>query len=150
MMQKAIDALHEALEVLGEGTSLTRRGTLLSVHSRLSEGTKQRLADSTALTHAIEFAKEFLSRGDAEFLRRLLSADVPKPDWKKLNRKAVFKMKYKARSAKIQEILTKLLQTFTANLEEAKAKEKKSRETYEKVMSSLEMQLEKATAPSRR
>ena len=33
------------------------------------------------------------------------------PDWKKLNRKAVFKMKYKARSGKIQEILADILQT---------------------------------------
>jgi len=53
---------------------------------------------------------------------------VPTWDWKKLNRKATFKMKYKARSFKIHDTLKKLQQTFTVNLREAREKEDKAQE----------------------
>merc|ERR1712032_1812890 len=53
--------------------------------------------------------------------------EVPTWDWKKLNRPATFKKSYKARSFKIQDILAKLLETFTTNLQDATEKEKEAR-----------------------
>merc|ERR1719201_2409669 len=71
-----------------------------------------------------------LSADDVKFLSRALDGeDVREPDWKKLNRKAVFKMKYKARSGKIQEILADMLQTFKDNLSDAEKKEAKDAST---------------------
>merc|ERR1712185_595296 len=75
------------------------------------------------------------------FLQRLLSGEVPKADWKKLNRKSTFKMKYKARSGKIQNILADMLQTFKTNLEEATKKEKMAAKSHEELMKSKEDEL---------
>jgi len=147
-MQKAIAALEKAIQVLKEATSFTQSESLLTLRQHLSEGFKQREADSAALDQAIRIGKEFLPKADALFLERLFTGEwgheVPTVDWKKLNRKAVFKMKYKARSFKIQDILAKLLQTFESNLAEADEKEKKAVEVYEKLMASLTGQLKKA------
>merc|ERR1740122_346070 len=54
--------------------------------------------------------------------------------WKKLNRPATFKKSYKARSFKIQDILAKLLETFTTNLDDATTKEKEAQATFDKLM----------------
>merc|ERR1719272_2113329 len=97
-----------------------------------------------ALTQAIQMGQRYLSKGDALFLQRLLSGEVPKADWKKLNRKSTFKMKYKARSGKIQQILADMLQTFKDNLEDAEKKEKESAESHEKLMKSKNDELEGA------
>merc|ERR1719293_319367 len=86
-----------------------------------------------SLKQAAELGERFLSKADATFLKRVLLGDVPKVDWKKLNRKATFKMAYKARSFKIQDVLKKLHETFTINLDDATAKEKASKEEYEKL-----------------
>merc|ERR1719421_160532 len=91
---------------------------------------------SAALKNAIQLGQWFLSKGDALFLERVLSGEVPKADWKKLNRKATFKAKYKARSGKIQQILADMLQTFKTNLEDAEKKEKEAAKTHEDLMKS--------------
>merc|ERR1719362_1708153 len=78
--------------------------------------------DAVALQRAIDLGSRSLSIGDALFLRRLLSGDVPKPDWKKLNRKATFKSKYKARSFKIQSVLKDMAKTFKQGLKDAEKK----------------------------
>merc|ERR1719265_179591 len=88
------------------------------------------------LMQAIELGKRYLSKGDALFLQRVLSGEVPKADWKKLNRKATFKMKYKARSGKIQAILADMLETFKTNLKDAEGKEKVAAETHKDLMKS--------------
>ncbi len=44
------------------------------------------------LQPAVELGERFLGKGDALFLRRVLTGEVPKVDWKKLNRKATLKM----------------------------------------------------------
>merc|ERR1719201_2657279 len=86
-----------------------------------------------------------LSADDVKFLSRALDGeDVREPDWKKLNRKAVFKMKYKARSGKIQEILADMLQTFEDNLTDAEKKEADSLSTYEKLSGQKNSQLSAA------
>merc|ERR1719293_358300 len=87
-----------------------------------------------SLRHAVELGERFLSKADATFLKRVLLGDVPTVDWKKLNRKATFKMAYKARSFKIQDVLKKMHQTFTINLNEAKSKEAAAQADYEKLM----------------
>merc|ERR1712137_876608 len=93
---------------------------------------------------AVELGSRWLSRADALFLRRLLSAEVPQKDWKKLNRKATFKMKYKARSVEIQSMLQKLLKTFEDNKKDAEDKEKKAKDTYDKLKKSKSAQLSTA------
>ena len=64
----------------------------------------------------------------------MLSGDVPKADWKKLNRKATFKDSYKARSGKIQDLLAKLQSTISTNLADAQTKEEQEQATFEKLM----------------
>ena len=67
-------------------------------------------------------------------MEHVLNGEVPKPDWRKLNGKATFKMKYKAQSGKIHKILEDMLQTFQDNLVEAEDKDKASKEAYDKLM----------------
>lgn len=143
-MGAAIDALKEAIKVLEEAT---KESSLVSVRSRLnaeSQSMDMRMAQGQALERAVELGEEFLSRGDAVFLKRLINGDVPTRDWKKLNRKADFKAKYKARSGDIQKTLNGLLETFSGNLKEADAKEKKAKEEHETLMKSKKDQLSKA------
>ena len=71
----------------------------------------------------------------------MLLGDVPNVDWKKLNRKATFKMAYKARSFKIQDVLKKMHQTFTSNLKDATDKEADAKADYDKLYKSKEGQL---------
>merc|ERR1719311_1026448 len=109
-MEKAIAALEKAVDVLGSATADHKEGVLTSV--------------GFDLRRAVQLGQNFLSEQDARFLEQVLDGQVPDVDWKKLNRKAIFKMKYKARSLKIQEILADMLQTFEDNLAEATKKEK--------------------------
>merc|ERR1719297_368802 len=101
---------------------------------RLNQASTNQVAESATLVHAAKLGDRFLSRGDALYLRRLLTGEVPTWDWKKLNRPATFKKSYKARSFKIQDILAKLLETFTTNLKDAETKEKEAQETFDKLM----------------
>merc|ERR1711904_61460 len=94
-----------------------------------------------ALKNAITLGQRYLSKGDALFLERVLTGEVPKADWKKLNRKSTFKMKYKARSGKIQQILADMLQTFKTNLEDAEKKEKAAAQSHEDLMKSKDAEL---------
>merc|ERR1719174_754558 len=78
------------------------------------------------------------------FLQRVLLGDVPKVDWKKLNRKATFKMAYKARSFKIQDVLKKMHQTFTSNLQDATDAEAKAKKDYDDLTAAKQGQLDAA------
>jgi len=143
-MQKAIAALEKATQVLREATEGHAVGTFLSIGAQLHETAEMRAAEAASLSHAVELGERFLSKGDALFLKRMLSGEVPVVDWKKLNRKAVFKMKYKARSFKIQDVLAKLLQTFKINLSDAEAKEAEAVTQFDKLMASKRAQKEAA------
>mmetsp|Transcript_115339 Transcript_115339/g.200134 ORF Transcript_115339/g.200134 Transcript_115339/m.200134 type:complete len:747 (-) Transcript_115339:13-2253(-) len=144
-MKKAIAALESAINVLGNATEGAKDGVLFALKARVNAGTQLSLAASAAegatLYHAIEIADKFLHKADALFLRRVLTGEVPDVDWKKLNRKATFKMKYKARSFNIQTTLKKLLSTFTANLNEATAKEATALEEYNTLKGAMDQQL---------
>merc|ERR1719352_20419 len=123
-MEKAIATLEKAVDVLGKGTEGTETGTLL--------------ATKFDLRKVVEMGKSMLSEADAKFLEKVLDGETPDVDWKKLNRKATFKMKYKGRSFKIQEILADMLQTFEDNLAEAETKESDTEASYQKLKSAKE------------
>jgi len=143
-MDQAIAALEKAVDVLGTATKDHKEGTLLQAKVDLSEGFAERTAEAQALQHAVELGERFLGKGDALFLRRVLTGEVPKADWKKLNRKATFKMAYKARSFKIQDVLAKMLDTFKTNLKDATSKEAQSVSEYNELSGSKKGQLEEA------
>jgi len=150
-MDQAITALDDAIKVLNEATEDSKSG-LLSFRSRIQQGALEtaeigfgaRLEEAKSLSHAIELGSRWLNKGDALFLQRLLSGEVPVRDYKKLNRKAEFKMKYKARSGKIQETLAKLLQSFKDAKEDAEKKEKEAKEEYDTLKKSKGDQLKAA------
>jgi len=108
-----------------------------------SEGFSTRVEEADSLQTALTLGSKYLKPGDALFLQRLLSGDVevPQKDWKKLNRKADFKMKYKARSGKIQDILTKLLKSFKDNKDDADTTESDAKDTYDTLKDAKEKQL---------
>merc|ERR1719460_616316 len=145
-MNQAIAALDKAVDVLDKATEDHKEGTLLQAKVDLTEGFAERTAEAQALQHAVELGERFLSKADATFLRRILLGDVPKADWKKLNRKATFKMAYKARSFKIQDVLKKMHSTFSANLEEARANEAEAQNKYEELSKAKSDQLGEARA----
>merc|ERR1719272_130309 len=99
---------------------------------------------SSEISRAVQLSQKALSEQDSRFLEQVLDGDVPNVDWKKLNRKATFKMKYKARSLKIQEILADILQTFEDNLADAKKKEKDTKSSFDTLMGSKNSQLSAA------
>merc|ERR1719502_1605837 len=143
-MTKAIKALNSAIEVLGEATKDHKKGVLIAMRARLNGGMAALAEQQVALSHAVELGKRFLEKADATFLTRLLTGDVPTADWKKLNRKATFKMAYKARSFKIQSVLKKLHQTFDLNLKDAKAKEAVAQADYDKLKANKQGMLDAA------
>merc|ERR1719321_805686 len=126
-MEKAIAALEKAVDVLGSATADHKEGVLTSV--------------GFDLRRAVSLGKNFLSEQDIRFLEQVLDGDVPEVDWKKLNRKATFKMKYKARSLKIQEILADMLQTFEDNLADATKTESDAKANFDKLTGSKNEQL---------
>merc|ERR1719261_2265040 len=129
-MEKAIAALEKAVDVLGSATADHKEGVLTSI--------------GFDLRRAVAIGQNFLSEQDARFLEQVLDGQVPKADWKKLNRKATFKMKYKARSLKIQEILADMLQTFEDNLADATKKEKDTKASFDTLMEAKNSQLSAA------
>merc|ERR1719359_2336126 len=148
-MNQAITALKSAIDTLDEATKDHKDGVLLAVRSRLKgaaeNGGMAALAQRQAsLKQAVSLGERFLDRADSTFLRRVLLGDVPKVDWKKLNRKATFKMSYKARSFKIQDVLKKMHQTFTINLKEATDTENDAIAEYDKLTKSKQEQLDAA------
>jgi len=127
-MEKAVAALELAVDVLNSLAS--NKASVLT-------------AFNSDVRKAVELGKSSLSEEDARFLQQVLDGDVA-PDWKKLNRKATFKMKYKSRSLKIQEILADMLQTFKDNLDDAKKNEKKTKSDFDTLMGSKNSQLSAA------
>merc|ERR1719465_304685 len=102
------------------------------------------LATKFDIRKVLDLSKQVLSDKDAKFLEQVLDGQTPDVDWKKLNRKATFKMKYKARSLKIQEILADMLQTFQDNLADAEKKEKDAESSFDTLMGSKNSQLSAA------
>merc|ERR1719506_1105550 len=148
-MNQAITALNEAIQTLEDATKDHKEGVLMAMRQHLEhaaeDGGMAKIAQrQAAMKQAVALGEKFLEKADATFLKRILLGDVPKVDWKKLNRKATFKMKYKARSFKIQDVLAKLLETFQTNLAEAQDNENKAQEAHDKLMKSKGDMLEQA------
>jgi len=133
---QAITAVDHAVVVLKEATAAPGGGSLLQAKAKASLTFTQRKAESASLAKAAELGERVLSKGDALFLKRLLSGDVPKADWKKLNRKATFKNSYKARSGKIQDVLAKLQGDIARNLDSAQTKEATDEHNFLNLMDS--------------
>jgi len=129
-MGATVEALGGAIEVMAEATGEHVEGELIQGKEKESVGFAARVEESQMLTRAVALGHKFLTKGDAIFFQRLLTGEVPKADWKKLNRKAGFKMKYKARSFHIQDVLKKMKSTFNQNLEDAEANEQKNLDDY--------------------
>jgi len=140
-MNQAITALASAISTLNDATSAHKEGELVQLGE--GEGFSARVAEAKSLERAVQLGEKFLTKGDSVFLRRLLTGDVPNVDWKKLNRKATFKMSYKARSFKIQDLLAKLHATFKANLKEATDKDTDSETTFTTLMEAKNAQKKK-------
>merc|ERR1719409_1133720 len=148
-MKQATDALNSAIGTLDTATKDHKQGVLLAVRASLkgaaqNGGMAELAQHQAALKQAVDLGDRFLAKADATFLRRLLLGDVPKVDWKKLNRKATFKMAYKARSFKIQGVLKKMHQTFSINLKDATDKEADAQADYDKLMEGKQGQLDAA------
>jgi len=137
-MDAAIEALKEAVTVMKEG--MGKDAALLSMKS----GFKSRVAEGENLARAVAVGRQVLSKGDALFLQRILTGDVPVVDHKKLNRKATFKMTYKARSEKILDTLKQMLFQFENTESAATDKEEKAAELFTKLMTTKESQKDQA------
>lgn len=127
-MTKAINALTDAVSILGESAPVEG--------SFLARRFNQR--------KALELAKTELALADYKFLEHALDMQPEKKDWNKLNKKATFKAKYKARSGEIQKTLKDMLQTFENNLNDAEKKEKDAQESYDKLMESKQTERDEA------
>jgi chromosome segregation ATPase len=143
-MTQAIDALDKAVEVLKTATEGHEQGVLTEIKTEAGHRAEAEAKETAVMKHAVELSQRFLSKGDALFMRRLLTGEVPEWDWKKLNRKATFKMSYKARSFKIQDVLDKLLETFKTNKQEAIDKETEAKKLYDTLMEEKNKQLDAA------
>jgi len=133
-MTQAITALEKAIDVMSTGAKPAQ--SLLRVRTTGTGAVSSLQADAQSVELMLDIASRSLSKGDAMFLRRVLTGEVPTPDWKKMNRKASFKDKYTARSGNIQKTLKSLLETFQESLAEAEAKETKAVGLHEKLMGS--------------
>jgi len=129
-MDKAVTALEAATETLSDATKDNQEGVLTGLSSKLK--------------HVVQVGQGFLAKKDVSELMKVL--DVPDVDWKKLNRDATFKMKYKARSGEIQDILGDMLNTFIDNRAEAVSAEEKAKSDFDALMSAKNEQLDAAKA----
>merc|ERR1719217_488833 len=86
--------------------------------------------------------KDLLKPSDAALLTRAAATgNFRSPDYKKMNRKKTFNMKYTKRSGKIQELMKDMLKTFQDNLADATDKEADAQATYDKLKGSKDGQL---------
>jgi len=143
-MTQAIEALTKALDVLKTATAGHETGVLTEIKVEAGHRAEQEAREKSVLSRGAALGDRFLGKGDALFLRRLLTGEVPTFEWKDLNRKATFKMSYKARSFEIQDVLAKLLETFGKNKEEATSKEKEAQEAFDMLMAEKNGQLDSA------
>jgi hypothetical protein len=136
-MQGALTSLEEAVPLV---CSLSNGSSVTLAQVSKSHGTTQgRLgfaaftAQSTRLTEVAKLGDRYLSKGDALFLRRLLTVDAPTPDHESLQKMTddgQLKVKYEARSKGICATLTELQTTFETNLRDATTAEEESVAKY--------------------
>jgi len=140
-LEAAVKALEEAIKVMKDAT-VKPVEELVAVRSTAGVSFSQRQAEADLLKQAVFYGKRILSAGDAYFLERVLTGDVPLGDSTKLNRKATFKAKYHARSRDIMGVLGKMLRTFKKELAETREKEKNDANDFKKLEKSKNEQLD--------
>eukprot|EP00403_Amphidinium_massartii_P039994 CAMPEP_0178437902 /NCGR_PEP_ID=MMETSP0689_2-20121128/35266_1 /TAXON_ID=160604 /ORGANISM="Amphidinium massartii, Strain CS-259" /LENGTH=710 /DNA_ID=CAMNT_0020060187 /DNA_START=28 /DNA_END=2160 /DNA_ORIENTATION=- len=136
-LQQGIRALKEAISVLQSAA-----GEASFAQSSFGPNPQ-------AVLRALALGAKVLNKGDLQFMHAVLTGEVPdgpEYDWKKLNRDATFKMKYKARSGEIVKVLQNLLTTFDTNLAEATAQENKAKVDYDRLSSAKTAQRDAAAA----
>eukprot|EP00933_Yihiella_yeosuensis_P039834 TRINITY_DN33_c0_g1_i7.p1 TRINITY_DN33_c0_g1~~TRINITY_DN33_c0_g1_i7.p1 ORF type:complete len:705 (+),score=261.77 TRINITY_DN33_c0_g1_i7:85-2199(+) len=150
----AVNGLSEAAETLGTVVNLAKQGkkhtqSLLSLRgSRTATMSSSVLARKAKdLENALQIAESHLSKADATFLRRILTADVSNVAVSAHGKEdppdvAPVTEDYVARSGDILGTLDKLSGEFSADLESTKDKEAKSKEDFLKLMK--EKNIEKA------
>jgi len=134
-MEKAVSALDDAIQVLEDAAP----SSLLASQSSVSQ-----LRARQSFQEVVLLGRSALAAADLKFLERTIVGDVPNPDWKKLNRKATFKMKYGSQTGRIIKTLKDLKFTFTESLSEAEQKENAAQAAYNTLKGSKEGMLNKA------
>ena len=114
-LTKGLTALEEAVEIMAKGT----------------EGSF--LAKKFDIRKVLALSNLGMAKSDVRFIEAALDreAQPENKDWEKLNKRATFKGKYKARSQKIQKTLNDMLQKFETNLTDLKKQEKNNSESYD-------------------
>merc|ERR1719343_853695 len=142
-MQQAVDALESAIKVLKDATKPATSTAFLAATT--DQGYTARVVEAGKLKRAVDLGSQVLSSADAEFLRRVLTADVPvKRDWKKLNKKTDYKDEYEARSGGIMKTLNKLQDQFATSLQEARTSNDKAEADHQDLMTVKRKSLENA------
>lgn len=135
-MKQGVAALKGAIKTIEDGT----KGSLAQTRSYIDM-----LSTRHSLQKSMAFARGFLGADDQKLLEQYITDDTPKPDWKKLNKKADHKMKYQKSSGKILGTLKKLEATFQGNLDDARKQEKEASASYFKLSKSKNSVLDTAT-----
>jgi len=128
-MDAAVAALDSAIQTLENAAP----SSLLALRS-----TPAQLRAREHLQQVVQLGRSALTLGDLRFLERTIVGDVPKPDWKKLNRKATFKMNYTSQTGRIVATLKNLKTTFEENLNDALEKETAAQTSYNTLKGSKE------------
>jgi hypothetical protein len=145
-MEISIAGLEESEDVMNEAMgNVEAKKMFLQTETGEREGFSARVQDAQKLDVAIRIGQKYLNKGDAMFLERVLSGEVPKADFKKLNRKNPNKGAYKARSGKIQDVLVKIKTTFETNLEQAEMEEERQLQDYLELKGAKQEELDAAT-----
>eukprot|EP00933_Yihiella_yeosuensis_P000270 TRINITY_DN10042_c0_g1_i3.p1 TRINITY_DN10042_c0_g1~~TRINITY_DN10042_c0_g1_i3.p1 ORF type:complete len:802 (+),score=246.01 TRINITY_DN10042_c0_g1_i3:74-2479(+) len=153
----AVNGLDEAKKALDEVVNLRQRSASLAHGASLLQqlrGSRSRTMSSEALAkkatdleYGLSIAEQHLSAPDALFLRRILTADITDVKQAVESHKkgkedppdvAPVKEDYQARSGEILGTLNKLSGEFSTDLKKTKESEKKSKESFNKLMDEKE------------
>lgn len=128
-MRMAAAALAEAVTVMN--ATITKYPGGQAAFLAVKKADNQVFAQQSAqLTVAVDLAERFLHKGDASFVRRVLTGQVPKHDWKRLSKEVKFNKQYEARSGRILATFVKIQGQVEENLKEAIEKENAARAAY--------------------
>merc|ERR1719331_1848578 len=128
-LEQGIAGLSTALSTLQNATENATEGVFASI--------------GTELARVVNVDHRFLSQKDVDAALRSIQAPGG-ADWEKLNADPEFKMKYKARSTEIQNVLSDMLDAFKANLNSTESVEAKAVADFDSLMTAKNGQLDTA------
>merc|ERR1719161_1483384 len=127
-MEKSLSALESAVDVLSSATKDMKGSSLLVMRSDLQR--------------AMRIGQTFVSHKDSELLTKYMSGSTPESEvFGNLAGDSTHAKKYKARSGKIVEILSDMLEMFQDNLADAIKLEDEKKATYDTILELKESQL---------